>query len=207
MMRLMLALAFVTGLLIALLLAALQGPFAPARFEYGEFRSYRGELEWMPIPHLIVDGHRWPLVAAGKHGLAGSSTPAAVTLRGSLIQRGAIRMLEVETGSLRILRSASSPTPAPQSMGRAIMTGEIVDAKCYLGVMNPGSGPVHRACARRCLAGGLPAALVTPEGHFFWLVSSHHLAEYVGRRVDVRGELFDLGDLDYLRVESVTPRE
>lgn len=206
MIRLALALAFGAGLILALVLAALQGPFAPARFEYGEFRGYRGQLEWMPIPHLIADGHRWPLVAAGKQGLKGS-TPGLATLRGALVQRGMIRMLEVETGSLRILRAASSPTPAPQSMGRAIMTGEIVDAKCYLGVMNPGAGTVHRACARQCLAGGLPAALVTAEGHFFWLSSSHHLAEYAGRRAEVRGELLDLGDLQYLRVESVLPRE
>ncbi|MBY0373370.1 MAG: hypothetical protein K2Q23_05205 [Bryobacteraceae bacterium] len=206
MIRLVLALAFGAGLLLALLLAALQGPFAPARFEYGDFRDYRGQLEWMPIPHLIADGHRWPLVATGKQGLKGS-TPGLATLRGALIQRGMIRMLEVETGSLRILRPSSAPVAAPQSLGRAIMTGEIVDAKCYLGVMNPGAGTVHRACARRCLAGGLPAALVTPQGHFFWLGSSHHLAEFAGRRVDVRGELLDLGDLRYLRVESVTPRE
>jgi hypothetical protein len=27
------------------------------------------------------------------------------------------------------------------------LTGEIVDSKCYLGVMNPGQGKVHRDCA------------------------------------------------------------
>jgi hypothetical protein len=206
MIRSTLALAFAAGLLVAVLLAALQGPFAAARFDYGEFRDYRGTLEWAPIPHLVADRHRWPLVDTGKHGLEGS-TPGVATLRGALIQRGMIRMLEVEPGSLRIFRPAPSPAPAPQSMGRAIKTGEIVDAKCYLGVMNPGSGAVHRACARRCLAGGLPAALVTAEGHFFWLASSHHLAEHAGRRVDVRGELLEAGDLRYLRVETVVPRE
>ena len=43
---------------------------------------------------------------------------------------------------------------------RVMLRGEIVDSKCYLGVMNPGEGTVHRDCAARCLSGGLPPMLV-----------------------------------------------
>jgi hypothetical protein len=38
--------------------------------------------------------------------------------------------------------------------------GEIVDSKCFLGVMNPGEGTVHCDCARVCLRGGIPPMLL-----------------------------------------------
>lgn len=39
------------------------------------------------------------------------------------------------------------------------LRGEIVDSKCFLGVMAPGQGKTHRACASLCLRGGIPPAL------------------------------------------------
>jgi hypothetical protein len=41
-----------------------------------------------------------------------------------------------------------------------VLRGEIVDSKCFLGVMVPGQGKTHRACASLCLRGGLPPALL-----------------------------------------------
>jgi len=43
------------------------------------------------------------------------------------------------------------------------LTGEIVDTKCHFGVMQPGSGKVHRACAARCIAGGIPPGLLVRD--------------------------------------------
>jgi hypothetical protein len=40
------------------------------------------------------------------------------------------------------------------------LRGEIVDSKCYLGVMNPGEFKTHKACAIRCISGGIPPVLV-----------------------------------------------
>jgi hypothetical protein len=45
-----------------------------------------------------------------------------------------------------------------------MLTGEIVDSKCYYGVMNPGEGKVHRDCATRCLSGGVPPSFVVHGG-------------------------------------------
>jgi len=42
--------------------------------------------------------------------------------------------------------------------------GEIVDPKCYFGVMKPGQGKPHRDCAIRCILGGIsPVLKVTNE--------------------------------------------
>jgi hypothetical protein len=49
------------------------------------------------------------------------------------------------------------------SLGTQTLIGEIVDSKCYLGVMNPGALIPHRACAIRCISGGIPPVLLVRQ--------------------------------------------
>lgn len=44
---------------------------------------------------------------------------------------------------------------ANQDLGSVTLHGQIVDPKCYLGVMKPGEGKPHSDCAIRCIAGGI----------------------------------------------------
>ena len=80
-------------------------------------------------------------------------------------------MVEVDPASLVVL-SSSPPltpgmpgTPGPAAAGAepsdslVTITGEIVDSKCFLGVMVPGSGKTHKECASLCLRGGIPPAV------------------------------------------------
>jgi len=39
------------------------------------------------------------------------------------------------------------------------LRGEIVDPKCFFGVMKPGEGKPHKDCAIRCILGGIPPVL------------------------------------------------
>jgi hypothetical protein len=111
-------------------------------------------------------------------------------------------MLEVVPGTIR----ASAATPAPASPvgtpidgGDVTLTGEIVDSKCFLGVMNPGEQTVHRDCARLCLRGGVPPMLLVRGGMgeeaLVLLVSrggtamGPALADIAGLPVQVRGRL------------------
>jgi len=43
------------------------------------------------------------------------------------------------------------------------LKGEIVDPKCYFGVMKPGKGKIHRSCAVLCISGGIPPVLATTD--------------------------------------------
>jgi len=45
-----------------------------------------------------------------------------------------------------------------------VFTGELVDTKCWSGVMPPATGTVHRACAIRCLSSGVPPGLLVRDG-------------------------------------------
>jgi hypothetical protein len=60
-------------------------------------------------------------------------------------------------GSLESAAAASSSALAGATSDPVTLTGEIVDSKCFLGVMVPGSGKTHKECASLCLRGGIPA--------------------------------------------------
>jgi len=139
---------------------------------------------------------------------------AAIRLDGTLIQRDDVRMLEVVEGSLQV-ESTSSTAPSattPQTIyvGARHFTGEIVDSKCFLGVMNPGDKTVHRACARLCIRGGIPPMLhldSAVEGRKYLLITGENgesinerVLPYVASPLEITGELFQTGDLYELRV-------
>jgi hypothetical protein len=144
---------------------------------------------------------------------------AAVRLKAKRILRQQTTMLEVVPGSIERVETPAlppdgSPTPASriEDLGRATFQGEIVDSKCFLGVMNPGRLEVHRACAIRCIAGGIPPMLFARdehggEAHLLLVdaagrpINDRVLAD-VGVPVTVEGRLERRDDLHYLYVDS-----
>ena len=218
-MRWVIAGLIVEAACVAAILAVATGPFDRATFEYGRPREWRGTIQAWPVPVLITaDGNeRLPLVATGKHGagpFVDGLDGAAVRLTATRIIRGSTTMLEVAPGTV-VRDGVSAPAP-PEDVGdrhRAIFTGEIVDSKCFLGVMNPGRLEVHRACARRCIAGGIPPMLFGRDAsglEAHWLLAdpdggsiNDRVIDYVGREVAIDGRLERRGGLDYLYVFSV----
>lgn len=162
---------------VAGVLVLAQRPFAAAFFEYGRPRKLSGRIVATPAPALLLaergDATATPtppdplLVAPGKHGagpLIEGLDGREVRLSGTLIHRAGDAMVEVVPGSIEQQAAAGGPpappAPTPQRLGRIALDGQIVDSKCYLGVMNPGEGKPHRDCAVRCIAGGIPPMLV-----------------------------------------------
>jgi hypothetical protein len=102
--------------------------------------------------------------------------------------------------------------PDAEDLGKVTMRGEIVDSKCFLGVMKPGPGKVHRACARLCLLGGIPPMFVIrdPDGRKYgYLITlatgqsaSRELSSMVATPVKVDGVLEKRGDLIYLKLSD-----
>ena len=154
------------GLIAGGLLIFGQPPFATGKFEYGEYRDYAGVIEEWPYPMLVTDNASFLLVAPGKHGLSDTVKGMQgkhVQLKGSLIERTPDRMIEVVPASIA---AGAQPSQASQriiDLGPVTLRGEIVDTKCYLGVMNPGEHKVHRDCAVRCISGGVPPAFLARD--------------------------------------------
>jgi hypothetical protein len=178
-----------------------QGPFTASRFEYGVYRDYEGELVEWPYPALITVEQHFLLVGQGKFGVADlvrGRDGSLVRLRGSLISRGPDRMLEIEPASLQTVGGTSHARSAID-LGVVTLTGEIVDTKCHLGVMNPGEGKVHRDCAVRCISGGAPPGFLvrdhSGETRLLLLTGSdgraigHEVLAYVAEPVRITGRL------------------
>lgn len=171
--RLVLAL----GLLVVaavVLLAARQTPADPGTFEFGVERTFEGVLYETPLPllHSVSPSGsvtNYLLVGEGKHGLpvfARGHEGQRVRFQGSLIQKGTARMVEMNNEkSFTVMGPAAAPErlPASEVIGDVVLTGELVDTKCYFGVMRPAVGKVHRACAVRCLSGGVPPGLLVRD--------------------------------------------
>src|SRR6266849_2672413 len=146
--RTVVVLLFIFAAITAMLFARAQRTFAPSVFDYGKVGTFKGTIEATPYPILIVAGtgstepkaSRYLLVAEGKHG-ADSQVAAFigknVQLRGMKIYRDNQTMLEVASGSISLKRDAEQSVSPSQEIGIFELSGEIVDSKCYLGVMNP----------------------------------------------------------------------
>ena len=117
-------------------------------------------------------------------------------------------MIEVQPGSVMSLGDGSLTTKI-KDLGVVTLTGEIVDSKCYLGVMNPGQGKVHRDCASRCLSGGIPPLFVDlANGEQYLLVGldgnrlEHgSLKAFVAEPINLHGELLEKGDSKLLQID------
>ena len=223
-MRAVVVFLLVFAAVAAIVFAKVQRTFAPSVFEFGKVRTFEGTIEKSPYPILIVAGHgsaepgssRYLLVAEGKHGADGQVAAfagKAVHLRGTLIYRDNQRMIELVSGSISAVDEAHPQQPLARDLGTFELTGEIVDSKCYLGVMNPGSGKVHRDCAARCLSGGIPPVFATNDfnGHPGVLVltdpnkgplSKDAFLGLVAQPVRIRGRVIQTGDTLFLETEQ-----
>ncbi len=191
----------VLALALALLLVAGQSPFAPSTFDYGHVHRYTGRYDAWPYPMLHTPQGRFLLVAPGKHGLELPFDQSRVTLAGTLARRGDDRLLEVIPSS--VTPHGAAPAEPTRDLGPVALAGEIVDSKCYLGVMNPGQGKVHRECATRCIAGGVPPALLV-DGRVVLLVAERRtILPLVGRPVQVKGRLQKRGEQFVLTASNV----
>jgi len=207
---------------LAVVFAVAQMPFARSYFEFGTLRDFEGTLTAEPYPALLVTRpgeagsnagtSEYLLVAPGKHGaddLIKKFVGKEVRLRGRLIYRDENTILEIERGSIRPLKADGRENIPVQDLGSLTLSGEIVDSKCYLGVMNPGNGKVHRDCASRCLSGGIPPLFIEfASGKTFLLVgadtsalSYKDISEFVAEPLTVTGRHILRGDKDLLSIK------
>jgi hypothetical protein len=195
--RWVLALAVMVVALAAILIAG-QNPFAASDFEFQQYRDFRGALIAEPYPAIGIpsQGSPWLLVGPGKHGVGDfhGLNGRAVRLKGERIFRGEDHMIELLPGSLSAVEQSGTSVPKSEDLGEMRLTGEIVDSKCFFGVMNPGAGKVHRDCAVRCISGGIPPAFLARDsrGNVVTVLLAHwkrDLLDHIAEPVTVRGHL------------------
>jgi len=227
----LLALAVVLGVS----LAVAQRMIGVSVFEWGKVKEFSGVLKSQPYPHLLVPRpgiatgqtafSSYYLVKPFKFGLnpetASRFDGKAVRLRGTLIYRGNQTMIEVISESIKAVENPSEDLAKAASiqqvdLGRQTIAGEIVDSKCYLGVMNPGQLTTHRACAIRCISGGCPPVLLVRQTNgpalYLLLVSSDghpvnkQVLGMVAEPLEITGEVARQGELLIMRADPSTYR-
>ena len=225
-------LVLLIALIVPVVLAVSQRMIGASVFEWGNVKTFSGILQATPYPHLLVARFgnaagqnpfsTYYLVAPLKFGLKPATIAALdgklVTLKGTLIYRGSQTMIEVVSDSIAPATNqvASPPLPKIISLGRQTLVGEIVDSKCFLGVMNPGQLTPHRACAIRCISGGIPPVLLVRQKNgapiYLLLVSAEgqpvnqQVLNLVAEPVEITGEVEQQGELLILRADPATYR-
>lgn len=224
----------ILGLLLAMILIAFalvlgQTRLQPARFEFGHPRHFEGVVFLDPYPRLVLNRpgiseqatlfSTYLLTAQGKHGAdqdMANFSGQPVRLSGTLIYRDGQTMIEVVPGTVRALpnRSHSNGKIQAKALGEFTLVGEIVDSKCYLGVMRPGNLKTHKSCAVRCISGGVPPVLVVRDAHgnaaYFLLVArdgqtvNQDVLDMVAEPVRITGQVFQFGDFYFLHADPAT---
>lgn len=207
-------------------IATHQKEFPNSRFEYGTQTELEGVLYRSPVPILKVnygnDASGEPVIQSvllinflkfGADDLLdtyeermGTLSGTKVKVRGTLIYYDGVTMLELtdKENALIEFTEYSSPNPQRKDLGDMSFIGEIVDSKCYFGSMKPGYGKAHRACAVRCISGGIPPVLAVSneEGEMTYLLMVGPKGEpinktvlpFVGDLISIHGRVEQIDD-------------
>ena len=208
------------AVLVASAIALAQRPFARAEFEFGVERTFEGRIEHIPYPVLVLarpggaGESLWLLTVFGKHGADGHTLPFDghdVQLTGSLIYRDRTTMLEIVPTSIED-RGLSTVAARPAEVTKDVtLRGEIVDSKCFLGVMKPGNLKPHRACATRCISGGVPPVLLVRGADgiaTYYLLTDEHgaavndrILHLIAEEIEITGDVVVMGETRLLRAD------
>ncbi len=226
-----LTLAGVTGL--GWLVARELGDPGAGRWEQGATHVVEGVLAAKPYPMIRIADDAAPfgmrsvlIVAQGKctgalklADLDGKPVKAS----GVLIARHERRMLEVPLSVNRWLEplpvtgdAAPLAAPADETLGRVRLSGQIMDSKCFFGVMRPGRGKTHKACAALCIRGGIPPSFWARDGEGRESVLlmtdaagaalGDAILPLVADPVEAEGEIVRVGDILQFRADAADYR-
>lgn len=187
----------------------------------GDVQEYKGVLISDPLPMLVssesVDEHRiLLLVNPFKEGISSQGVEQfhlkQVKVVASIIHSDTGAMLEVVPDGITLESGIKVTQPHFTDRVPVVLRGEIVDSKCYLGMMNPGRFKPHRACAIQCVSGGIPPLLVVhsetemftqivlvgPDGEAI----NDLVMDYIAEPVEVSGDLITIGDQKVMYVDT-----
>jgi hypothetical protein len=179
-----------------------QKKFSTGNFEFGTLTEIKGIYFNRPVPCIkVVNGKdilgrlsyvTIPLVGFGKTGAQGvisdiekekhvSFDQKEISLKGTLLYDDGKLLMQIDGNDKPVVQigknADTSLLPALENLGEMQIKGEIIDPKCYFGVMKPGQGKPHKDCATRCILGGIaPVLRVTnDEGatNYYLIVGAH----------------------------------
>lgn len=231
---------FVLAIAIGVILALSQKKFDKGNFEFGTLTEVKGIYSSTPVPNLkIISGKDiWGknsyitaiLVGYGKSGADGiiknleEQTKASldkkeITVKGTLLYNDGKLVVQIDANDKPLLHvgavtASTDLLPQVKDLGIQSVNGEIIDPKCYFGVMKPGLGKPHRDCAIRCILGGIPPLLHIQnekgESNYYIIVGpngekmNEAVQNFVAEPVKLKGKLVQYDDwvVMYVNVDN-----
>jgi len=218
----------VFGLIIigAVIFGFSQNPFKNSSFELTKETKITGTLHQNPYPMLRIkvgenNFKNILLLGFGKlsantylnklrsqHGDLNGKT---LSIEGNLIYYNSKTLIQINNkDKITVENKPNTTIPQNINIGEVTFQGEIIDPKCYFGVMKPGKGKIHRSCAIRCISGGIPPVLATTDknniSEYFLLTDMNkqpinkEILSYVGKPSNIKGYVEKMEDWHILKI-------
>ena len=141
-----------------------------------------------------------------------------LSIEGNLIYYNGKTLIQItDEEKVTLADNSQTAIPAKKEISSMTFQGEIIDPKCYFGVMKPGKGKIHRSCAIRCLSGGIPPVLATTDKNnvakYFLLTDlngkpiNDQILLYVGKPSSVTGIVEKMEDWYVLKIDPKNIQE
>ncbi len=222
---------FSVGILVvaALIFSFNQKPFNNSSFELSSDTKITGTYHENPYPMLRVSiaentFKNILLLGFGKSSAnpflekIRTQTPnlngKTLTIEGNLIYYNGKTLIQITDAEKVTLSKPNHLNKAPSKTIISEMTlkGEIIDPKCYFGVMKPGFGKIHRSCAVRCISGGIPPVLATSDNNTitqYYLLTDQNgkplhkeILSFIGKPSKIKGTVEKLEDWYLLKINT-----
>lgn len=139
---------------------------------------------------------------------------STISIEGNLIYYNGKTLLQITDDEKIELVEKAKANKLPETRilaGNMELMGEIIDPKCYFGVMKPGKGKIHRSCAVRCISGGIPPVLATNDENNiseYYLITdtdgnpiNEAVLPFVGKPSLLTGQIVQMEDWYQLRID------
>ena len=223
-------------MVLAALLALSQKKFGKGNFEFGTLTEIKGVYFDKPVPNIVLMNGKdiWgnenimtvPLIGYGKHGAEEaiadlvmekntSFNGKELTVKGTLLYNDGKLLMQIDKNDNPITKLSSlssSFIPEKKDLGSLEIKGEIIDPKCFFGVMKPGEGKPHKDCAIRCILGGMPPMLLVRneknEANYYLIVGANGekmndaLKDFVAEPVALHAKAIQYNDWVVLFVDA-----
>ncbi len=235
---------FIVIPLLAIAIVFFQRSFSKNQADWDAMKEVTGTYYHTPVPMLVAEAGSLPdslsrdilLVGYGKFGAEGIMNSIQertenlhgkrISLQGILLHGDGKTLMQVSDEGKELIKifkndSVAQALPQTDAKETIALRGEILDPKCYFGVMKPGEGKIHKSCAIRCISGGIPPVFRQKKGntdqsnrYFIILDKEGHkinkeVLQYVAEDVHITGETNTLfgWDVLYINPDEIQKQE
>ena len=221
----------ILGVIVIILFITNQSKFNNHFFRLGEISEVVGVYHKQPVPILKDARGNFDqemsndllLVGYGKTGAegimesiqsdVGNLVGDTIKIRGSLIYgdgKSVFELTKQKNSFIEIIGKSNDIIDDKIHRSAVTLTGEIIDPKCYFGVMKPGEGKIHKSCAIRCISGGIPPVLKVMDNgnNSYYIITgkdgikiNSKILKFIAQPIKIRGEMYRIHGWNFLEID------